>query len=105
MKVKISFLGKENIELYQVVIQVNEESVKNGLHLDFIEKNQKANNLVFSGVKENDAEKTTEVALEILKKVDLIFSKMFPIYPFSNIFNKNIFQFIKINHTELIFDK
>ena len=50
MKVKISFLVKENKELYKVVKQVNEESVKNGLHLDFIEKNQKANSLVISGV-------------------------------------------------------
>ena len=70
MKVKISFLGKENKELHKVVKQVNEESVKNSLHLDFIERNQKANSLVISGFKENDAEKTTEVAFEILKKVD-----------------------------------
>ena len=63
-------MEKENKDLYKVVKQVNDESVKNGLHLDFIERNQKANSLVISGVKENDAEKTTEVALEILKKVD-----------------------------------
>ena len=45
MKVKISFLEKENKELHKVVKQVNEESVKNSLHLDFIERNQKANSL------------------------------------------------------------
>ena len=31
---------------------------------------QKANSKVLSGVKENDGDKTTEVALKILKKVD-----------------------------------
>ena len=70
MKVKISFLEKENKELHKVVKKVNEESAKNSLHLDLIERNQKANSLVISGVEENDAEKTTEVPLEILKKVD-----------------------------------
>ena len=70
MKVKISFLEKENKELHKVVKKVNEESAKNSLHLDLIERNQKANSLVISGVEENDAEKATEVALEILKKVD-----------------------------------
>ena len=45
MKVKISFLEKENKQLHKVVKQVNEESVKNSLHLDFIERNQKANSL------------------------------------------------------------
>ena len=50
MKVKISFLEKENKELLKVVKKVNEESAKNSLHLDLIERNQKANSLVISGV-------------------------------------------------------
>ena len=70
MKIKISLLEKENIDLKKTLNQVNEESVKNSLHLDFIERNQKANSLVISGVEENVTEKATEVALEILKKVD-----------------------------------
>ena len=70
MKVKISLLEKANKELHKVVKQINEESVKNSLHFDFIDGNQKPNSLVISWVKENDAGKTTEVAFEILKKVD-----------------------------------
>ena len=54
MKVKISFLEKENKELHKVVKKVNEESAKNSLHLDLIERNQKANSLVISGEKKFD---------------------------------------------------
>ena len=70
MKTKISLLEKENIDLKKTLNQVNEESLKNSLHLDSIERNQKANSLVISGVEENVTEKDTEVALEILKKID-----------------------------------
>ena len=44
--------------------------MKNLLHLDFIERDQKANSPVLSGVEEKDGEKIIKVALEILKKVD-----------------------------------
>ena len=44
--------------------------MKSILHLDFIERDQKGNSIVLSWVEEKDGEKTTEVALEILNKVD-----------------------------------
>ena len=47
------------------------ESLKKISQLDAVETEQKANSSTdLSGVKENDEEKTTELALEILKKVD-----------------------------------
>ena len=44
--------------------------MKNLLHLDFVERDQKANSIVISGVEEIDGEKITKVAVEILKTVD-----------------------------------
>ena len=50
--------------------------MKNILHLYVIQKNQKANSIISSGVEEKDSEKTTKVTLEILKLVDQEFKKM-----------------------------
>ena len=49
----------------------------NVLHLDFIERDQKGNSINLSGVEKKDGEKTTKVALEILKKVDPTIKKMY----------------------------
>ena len=40
------------------------------LYLDFVKRGQMANSIILTGVEEKDGDKTTEVALEILKKVD-----------------------------------
>ena len=49
--------------------------MKNTLLLYFIERDQKANSTILSGVEDKISEKTTEVALEVLKKVDLEIEK------------------------------
>ena len=38
------------------------------LQLNAVEREEKANSIVLSGVKQNDGEKTNEINLEILKK-------------------------------------
>ena len=63
MKQRIFLLEKVNKELNKVLKQVNEKSMKNILHLDPIERDQKANSIVLSGVEENGGKKYTEVAL------------------------------------------
>ena len=61
----------------------------NILNLDFIERDQKTNSIILSGVEGKIGEKTTEVALERLIKVDLEIDKKLHIFILKIIKNNN----------------
>ena len=61
----------------------------NILNLDFIERDQKTNSIILSGVEGKIGEKTTEVALERLIKVDLEIDKKLHIFRLKIIKNNN----------------
>ena len=61
----------------------------NILNLDFIERDQKTNSIILSGVEGKIGEKTTEVALERLIKIDLEIDKKLHIFRLKIIKNNN----------------